>query len=157
MSELDERDRGILDALRANARLSNKQIAARVGIAESTCSERLRRLEKQGILRGYRADLDLRQLGVGLEALVTVRLRRHSFDDVAAFHGHAQTLPEIRAIFHMTGRTDFVLHVAVQDTNHLRSFALGSITSRPEVARIETALIYEHTENHALPRVVPSS
>ena len=142
--ELDRIDCEILAALQKNARLSNKELAARLGIAQSTCLERVRRMMEEGILRGFHARLDPHEIGIGLQALIAIRLSRHSRDLVEAFRAHALGVPEVVAFYHVTGADDFLLHVAVRDADHLREVALTAFTERPEVVRIETSLLFEH-------------
>ena len=97
---LDRIDRAILVALQQNARLTNKELAARVGLAESSCHERVKRLMQGGVLRGFHADVDPRVLGTGLQALVAVRLARHTSAAVASFRQAMLDLPEALAVFH---------------------------------------------------------
>lgn len=151
MSSLDRTDRALLALLREDARLSNKELAARAGIAPSTCSERLRRLEEQGVIRGYHADLDPGALGIGLRAVIAVRLRRHGADEVDRFRRHALDLPEVVSLSHVTGSTDFLVHVVVRSADHLRDLAVSSFTSWPEVAHIETSLVFQHDAKPGLP------
>ena len=87
---LDRTDRAIVGILQENARLSNKEIAGRVGIAQSTCSERIRRLEHAGVFRGFHADVDPAVVGVGLQAMIAVRLHRHETTQVARFREYAE-------------------------------------------------------------------
>ncbi|MEM7356382.1 MAG: Lrp/AsnC family transcriptional regulator [Acidobacteriota bacterium] len=148
---LDRIDREIIAALQKNARLSNKELAARIGVAQSTCLERFRRLCDDGVLTGFHADVDPKALGIGLQAIIAVRLGRHSRDLVRSFRAHALGLPEVLAIFHMAGKNDFLVHVAVRDSDHLRDLALSAFTTRPEVAHIETALIFEHAGKRRSP------
>jgi DNA-binding Lrp family transcriptional regulator len=141
---LDRTDHEIVAALRQNARLTNKELAGRVGLAESSCLERVRRLVGSGVLRGFHAEVDLKALGVGLQALVAVRLSRHTSAAVEAFRRSMLALPEAIAVFHVAGATDFLVHVAVRDSDELRDLVMRAFTSRPEVAHVETSLIYEH-------------
>ena len=142
--DLDRIDRALIAALQNNARTSNKELAASAGVAPSTSLERVRRMEADGVIRGYHAELDRPALGLALEALVSVSLRRHARPLVEAFQAHALALPEVVQVFHTTGASDFLVHVAVRDTEHLRALALAGFTERPEVARIETSLLFEH-------------
>ncbi len=144
MRELDRIDREILAALQKNARLPNKELAERLGIAQSTCLERVRRMVEEGILRGFHAWVDPKEVGIGLQAIVAIRLSRHSRDLVEAFRAHALSVPEVVAVYHTSGANDFLLHVAVRDAEHLREMALTAFTERPEVAHMETALLFEH-------------
>jgi DNA-binding Lrp family transcriptional regulator len=151
LRELDRIDCDILAALQKNARLSNKELAARLGIAQSTCLERVRRMLEEGILRGFHARLDPHLVGIGLQALIAIRLSRHSRDLVEAFRAHALAVPEVVALYHVTGANDFLLHVAVRDADHLRDLALTAFSGRSEVIHIETSLLFEHVPKHRWP------
>ena len=151
MRELDRTDRLLVGLLQKNARLSNKALAAAAGIAPSTCSERVRRLEDEGVFRGYSADVDPPALGIGLRALIAIRLRRHAASEVASFRENAMALDEVITISHVTGPNDFLVHVVVRDADHLRDLAVSGFTSLPEVAHIETALVFEHIDKQGLP------
>ena len=140
---LDRIDDAILQALQNNARITNRELAAEVGLAPSSCLERVRRLTDRGVLTGYRAEVDPAALGIGLQALVAVRLSRHSRDLVEGFRSHLLTLREVVSVFHMGGENDFLVHVAVRDADHLRDLALDAFTTRDEVRHIQTALVYE--------------
>ena len=147
---LDRIDREIVALLLKNARLSNKRIAGSVGIAQSTCSERIRRLEAAGVFRGFHAEVEPSVVGVGLQAMIAVKLHRHETSQVARFRAYAAQLGEVVAFYHMAGTTDFLVHVAVRDSDHLRDIAMGAFTAQPEVAHIETSIIFEHTRFRAL-------
>jgi DNA-binding Lrp family transcriptional regulator len=147
---LDRTDRRLIDELQRNARISNKELAERVGLAPSTCLERVRALRARGVVRGFHAEIDREVLGRSLEAMIAVRVRPHSRPRVDAFWEHALTLPEVIEVFHMTGADDFLLHVGVADTDALRDFVLDRLAARPEVGHIETSLVYQHATRPAL-------
>ena len=151
MPALDRTDFAILAALQNDARLSTKELAARVALAPSSCLERVRRLREEGVLTGYRAIVEPRALGIAMQALVFVTLARHARQQVKSFRQHALSLPEAIAVYHVAGQHDFLVHVGVRDANHLRDLAMDAFTSRREVARIETHLIFEHAPKAALP------
>jgi DNA-binding Lrp family transcriptional regulator len=153
---LDRIDSLLVSALQNNARLSNKELAARVGLAPSSCLERVRRLLDTGVLRGFHADVAPAALGVTLQAMIAVRLRQHSRDLAAAFRRHVDRLPEVIGLFHIAGENDYLLQVAVRDVDHLRNFTLDQLTARDEVAHVETALIFEHVRKWTLPDYRPS-
>ncbi len=148
---LDAIDRQILTLLQQDARLTNKALAEQVGIAASTCLERVRRLQARSLFEGFHARVNPDAVGLHLQAMVAIRLSRHTRDHVDSFRNHALTFPEVRNIFYVGGRTDFLLHVAVRDTGHLRHLALTAFSSRPEVDHIETNLVFEHVMNPVLP------
>jgi DNA-binding Lrp family transcriptional regulator len=151
MTALNRIDFAILAALQNDARLSNKELAAHVGLAPSSCLERVRRLRAKGVLTGFRALVEPRALGIAMQALVFVRLARHARKQVKAFRQHALSLPETVGLYHVAGQHDFIVHVGVRDANHLRDVAMDAFTSRREVARIETHLIFEHAPKPQLP------
>jgi DNA-binding Lrp family transcriptional regulator len=148
---LDRTDRRIVELLQNDGRLSNKALAAAVGIAPSTCSERVQRLRDNGVFRGFHADVDPGAVGVGLQALVVVRLRQHAEELVHRFWEHTAAMSEVISVYHLSGGNDFLCHVVVRDSDHLRKVAVSGFTSLPEVSHIETSLIFEHRAKRALP------
>ena len=151
MRPLDRIDYELLRLLRKNARLSNKELAARVGLAQSTCLERVRRLIDERILRGFHADVAPKALGIGIQAMIAIRLTRHSKDLVEAFQDYALGLDFVLGVYHMAGANDFLLHVAAPDAEGLRDLGMTAFTTRPEVAHLETALIFQHAISRDLP------
>lgn len=147
----DETDLMILHQLRNNARISNKSLAAKTGIAPSTCLARVRRLERNGVIAGYHAELAPGAVGVRIQAMIGVRMVRHVRADVEAFHAHAMAQKETVAIYHVAGADDFLVHVAARDTEHLRQMLLQAFTERPEVAHVETRLIFEQSRTGGYP------
>jgi len=149
--ELDRIDCAIIELLQNDARLTNKELAAAVGLAPSSCLARVQRLKQEGVLKGAHAEVNSEALGVGLQALIAVQLRQHSRDQVKAFWKHALSLPEVLAVFHVAGTHDFQVHVAVRDAHHLRDLAQDAFTTRREVSHIQTSLIFEWTRGHVMP------
>lgn len=151
MVSLDRTDRRMIAHLTKDARTSNKQLAAAVGLAPSTCSERLKRLEEAGVFTGFHATVDPAVLGIGLRALIAIRLRRHAANEVETFIQRAMGLDEVISVSHVTGANDFQVHVVVRGADHLRDLAVNAFTSWPEVAHIETSLVFAHHEKPGLP------
>lgn len=141
---IDQTDREILAALANNARLSNKELAARVGLAPSSCHERVRRLAQSGAIRGFHAEVNPAVLGYGIEAMIAVRIPQHSRQNFEAFRDYVVTIPEVVDVYHVSGEIDFLVHVVARDAQHLRDMALDRFLSRPEVGHIETELIFDH-------------
>ena len=139
---LDRIDYEILRLLQNNARISNKEIARKVGLAASTCLVRIRVLQNTGVITGFHAEIEPVSLGVGIQAMIAVRLIRHFKPDVDAFREHALSLSEVVQLYHVAGPIDFLIHVWARDSNHLRDLAMTAFTSREEVAHIETELIF---------------
>ena len=151
MPSLDRTDCAILRELQKNARIQNKTLAERVGIAESTCLQRVRRLRQEGVVAGYHAAVAPAALGIGLQAMVSVQLESHSRSIVEEFREGVRNRPEVVALYHLGGRTDFLLHVAVRDSEHLRDLILSAFTEREAVKQVETSLVFEREEMNEWP------
>lgn len=148
---LDRIDAEIVRLLQNDARLSNKRIAAAVGLAPSSVHERIKRLWQEKVLTGAHTEADPRRLGIGLEALLLIELAKHERDSVEYFLREVAEIPEVRSAHLITGRYDLVVHVVARDTRHLKDLALDQFTSRLGVTRIETSIIYETRTRHPLP------
>lgn len=148
---LDRTDFEILALLQKDARYSNKQIAAAVGLAPSSVHDRLKRLWSDRVLTGAHAEVDPKVLGIGLEALFLIELSKHERATVDQFMDEIVDIPEVRSAHLITGRYDLVVHVVARDTRHLKDLALDRFTNRPGVTRIETSIIYETKTRHELP------
>jgi Lrp/AsnC family leucine-responsive transcriptional regulator len=138
---MDELDQHILRALQEDGRQTNARLAARVGLSQSATLERVRRLERDGAIHGYRADVTAEALGVGLQAFVAAELNAHSSDHIEAFERGIVAVPGVRSCYHITGRFDYLLHVAVRDLEHLRRLIKSDIAAVPGVAKLETMLV----------------
>lgn len=140
---LDAVDRRIVTELMADGRLTNAALAARVGIAESTCIHRVRALRDSGVITGFRAEVDLAKLGLPLQAVVKVRLGSHNRDHVNSFHSILADIPGALRIFHVAGEDDYLVHVAVASAQELRDLVLEHINVHPVVRHTETQLVFE--------------
>jgi DNA-binding Lrp family transcriptional regulator len=143
---LDRTDRGLLAALLSDARIPNARLAEAAGVAPSTALVRVRALQRAGVIRGFRADVDPAAVGRPVQALVAVRLRAHDRAVIESFARRLPTLPEVIQTFHVAGADDYVLHVAVPDAERLRDFVLDHLTTHPAVAHTETNLVFTHSE-----------
>lgn len=152
---LDRTDFEILAALQNNARLSNKELAAKIGLAQSSCLERVRALTQAGVIKGYHAEVAMPALGIGLEALVAVRLVKHSREVFRALYSHMLSLPEVLSVFHVSGVNDLQVHVAVRDIQHLRDLIVEKFAIRAEVDHCETSVIFDSHRKHRLPCYTP--
>ena len=147
---LDATDRALLRELSRNARAPGSTLAAVAGIAESTVSLRVRRLQGDGYIRGYHADIDVAALGITVQALVSIKLVKHVREEVDAFRRSAPTWPGVIALFHMGGADDYLLHVASRSATDLRDFVLKYLAAHPAVLHTETNLIFEHVAGTGL-------
>ncbi len=144
MTELDAIDRAILRELQRDARISNRDLAAAVHVSPSTSSERTRALRAEGVIRGYHAEVALEALGRQVQALVAVAIRPPTRVLVEDFRDWASSLPEVIGVFVVSGASEFLLHVAVADTDALYAFLIDRLTGRAAVADVNTSVVYEH-------------
>ncbi|MCW2926666.1 MAG: transcriptional regulator, AsnC family [Thermoleophilia bacterium] len=151
ITPIDAVDELILGVLQDDARITNRELASRVGLSPSACLARVRALRERGIITGFAAELDLGRLGRPLQALVAIRLHTHARDVLDQFVDDLVELDETLSLFHLTGEADYLLHVAVADPEHLRDVVLDRLTIRPEVAQVTTSLMFEHHRSRPEP------
>ena len=140
---LDEIDLRLLAALSHEPEMTNKALAHRLGLAESTAAYRLRALRDRGVIRGRRLLIDHAALGFPLQAIVKVRLGSHDEAGVTSLLEALTRAPGIVQVFFMSGADDFHLHVAVRDAESLRDLVLQHVTRHRLVRQTETQLIFE--------------
>ncbi|TDD09378.1 Lrp/AsnC family transcriptional regulator [Nonomuraea deserti] len=151
---MDELDSAIVRLLQADARQSNRELARKLGIAPSTCLERVRALTRRGVIRGYHADIDPAALNRGVQAMVSVQVRPLSRAVINAFKASAADMPEVLSVFVLAGGDDFLLHVAVQDLDHLHAFLLDSLSKRKEIVGFRTSVVYQQVQK-TIPTPLP--
>ena len=146
--ELDTTDRELLRLLQGDARMTNNELAQRVGIAPSTCHGRVRRLIDSGVIRGFFADVDPAAVGRPLRAMVAVSLQSDARGQIRRFVGEIATHDEVIDVFFLAGTDDYLLHVATADTETLRQF-VEMLNGRREVAGTTTSLVFDHRRGGA--------
>ncbi len=140
---IDEIDRQILAALQNNARQTNKALAQAVGIAPSTALERVRLLEKRGIIRGYHADVDPAAVGGHLQAIVTVRLQPKTQTVIESVVSSLWALPEVVAVHLMSGVDDISVRVLASNAEHLRQVIVDGVSSIEGVVEERTSILFD--------------
>jgi DNA-binding Lrp family transcriptional regulator len=153
---MDELDSAIVEQLQRDGRQTNRELARRLGIAPSTCLERVRLLRRRGVIRGFTAQVDLAALGRHVQALVAVQVRPLSSKVINEFHDSVTGLPEVLAVFLLAGADDLVVHVAVQDVEHLRAFLLDRFSQRREIVSFRTSVVFQHSASTVITPAVPS-
>lgn len=140
----DRIDRQIIDQLRRNGRIPNAQLAESVGLSPSACHSRVKALQRRGIIRGFTADVDPTALGCSLQALVFVRIHPRARAGMEQFAAGLRERPEVAQLYFLGGSEDFLIHLWVRDSNHVRDFVLDALSANPAVAHTDTKLIFEH-------------
>ena len=138
---LDQIDRMILAELQADGRMTNVELAKRVGISAPPCLRRVRSLEEQGYIRGYHAEVDGRRLGFEVQVFAMVRLQSQAERDLAAFEQRCQDWPLVRECHMLNGEIDFILKCVAPDLTSFQQFLTGELLSTDNVASVKTSLV----------------
>lgn len=137
-TELDAIDSRILAALQADARLSNLELADRVGLSASPCLRRVRRLERDGYIEGYRAMLQRERIGLGLTVFLGVKIDGHANARASAFEEAVVAMPDVIACHMVSGESDYLLEVVVADLAHYQRFLVGQLLNMPIVREVRS-------------------
>jgi Lrp/AsnC family leucine-responsive transcriptional regulator len=135
---LDAIDRRIVAALQADGRLTNADLAQRVGLSPSPCLRRVNRLEREGYIEGYRAILRRDQIGLGLTVFVSVKIEGHADDKAVAFEEAVVTFPEVVSCHMVSGETDYLLEIVVPDLDQYRSFLIDKLLELTVVREVRS-------------------
>lgn len=136
----DEIDRQIMAHLQADGRMTNVDLADRVGLTAPPCLRRVRTLEEKGAIRGYHADLDPVWLGYTITVFAMVSLKSQAETDLEAFEAHVANIPEIRECYMLNGDIDFILKIVARDLSSFQQFLTTKLTTAPNVAHVRTSL-----------------
>jgi DNA-binding Lrp family transcriptional regulator len=136
----DRIDRQILAHLQQDGRMTNVELAERVGLTAPPCLRRVRALEEAGVIRGYHADLDPASLGFPITVFAMVSLRSQAEHDLAAFETHVADIPEVRECHMLNGEIDFILKIVASDLKSFQEILTTHLTPAPNVASVQTSL-----------------
>jgi Lrp/AsnC family transcriptional regulator, leucine-responsive regulatory protein len=148
---LEPRDLAILDLLQRDSRLSNQELAERVGMSTSACWRRVRALEEAGVIRGYRAEIDPRRAGFDFHAIIHVRLVRHAREIVERFVAEVMRHDEVRDCYATTGEADYHLRVLCRDLDAFNDFMERTLFRLDGIANIQTNLVLRHIKAPGAP------
>jgi len=138
--DLDAIDRLILGALQADGRLTNVELAERVGLSPSPCLRRVKRLEREGYIGGYRAVLPRSRVGLDLTVFVGVKIEGHADERADAMQEAVAAMPEVVAFHMITGEVDYLLEVVVPDLGHYQRFLLDKLLSLPIIKEVRSTI-----------------
>ncbi|WP_226531427.1 Lrp/AsnC family transcriptional regulator [Microbacterium paraoxydans] len=145
---LDAIDARIVQLLTADGRMTNAELAARLGVAPSTAHARLRALIDRGVITGFHASVDERKLGAGLQAIIGVTLRPSGRrESIVEFADRVRVLPSVIQVFFLGGDDDFLLHIAVSDSSEMREFVLEHLSAQSSVASTRTSIVFDYHRN----------
>ena len=141
VAKLDPIDRKILAELQADGRMTNVELARRVGISAPPCLRRVRTLEEAGFIRGYHARVDPRELGFEVQVFAMVRLQRQNEADLNAFEDRCRAWSLVRECHMLNGEIDFILKCAAPDLSTFQRFLTEELTAADNVASVKTSLV----------------
>lgn len=147
--DLDAIDRRIVAELQADARLSNVELADRVGLSPSPCLRRVKRLEQEGYIEGYRAALRRDRIGLGFSAFVGVKLESHANARALEFENTVRIWPEVVACHLVSGDADYFLEVVVPDLAHYQGFLVGKLLEMPIVREVKSNIALQTVKSGA--------
>ncbi|KQZ59285.1 MULTISPECIES: Lrp/AsnC family transcriptional regulator [unclassified Lysobacter] len=139
--ELDRTDLLLLAELQRQGRQTNAELAERVHLSASACLRRVQRLEREGVIAGYRAEVDPERIGLGLQAFVRVQLNHHDTDALESFRRFVNEWDEVVTCHALTGDMDYLLLVAVRDLEHFSHFLLDRLLNQAGVADINSSFV----------------
>ena len=140
-SRLDPIDRHILAELQADGRMTNVELAKRVGISAPPCLRRVRTLEEAGYIKGYHADIDAREMGFEVQVFAMVRLQSQAEADLSTFEGRCRAWPLVRECHMLNGEIDFILKCVAPDLSSFQSFLTEQLLKAENVANVKTSLV----------------
>jgi DNA-binding Lrp family transcriptional regulator len=140
-NKLDPIDRQILAELQADGRMTNVELAHRVGISAPPCLRRVRTLEEAGYIKGYHADIDARELGFEVQVFAMVRLQSQAEADLALFESRCKAWPLVRECHMLNGEIDFILKCVAPDLSSFQSFLTGELLKAENVSNVKTSLV----------------
>ena len=146
-ARLDAIDRKILKELQEDGRITNVELASRVGLTAPPCLRRVRALEESGAIRGYHAELDAATLGFTITVYAMVSLKSQAEDALRAFEDHIATLPAVRECHMLNGEIDFILKIVSKDLQSFQEFLTSHLTPAPNVASVKTSLVIRTSKN----------
>jgi DNA-binding Lrp family transcriptional regulator len=140
-NKLDPIDRRILAELQADGRMTNVELASRVGISAPPCLRRVRTLEESGYIKGYHADIDAREMGFEVQVFAMVRLQSQAEADLATFEARCRAWPLVRECHMLNGEIDFILKCTAPDLSSFQSFLTSELLKAANVANVKTSLV----------------
>ncbi|MGB1557555.1 MAG: Lrp/AsnC family transcriptional regulator [Oceanococcaceae bacterium] len=147
MTSLDRINNKILQELLHDGRVTNSELADRVGLSPSACLRRVQELERSGVIKGYRAVLDRAALGVGFTAYIAVGLSSHTSESQSAFEEAIVQIPEVRECHNVTGVFEYLLRVETRDLAAYKIFHTDVLGTLPQVSTITTHVVMESVKD----------
>lgn len=144
--KLDVIDWAILRELQADGRITNVELAKKVGLSAPPCLRRVRALEEAGLIEGYHAAINAKALGFGVTVFAMVGLDSQHEDDLEAFEDYIRAQPVVRECFMLNGEVDFILKCVARDLDEFQTFLTRALTPAPHVASVKTSFVIRQSK-----------
>lgn len=138
---LDNIDIQLLELLQNNAKLNTKELAAKIGLSTTPTFERIKRLERSGIITSYRAVINKKKIGINLQVVCRVSLKSHNLDEISAFEKAVIHLKNVQSCYHIAGDFDYSLFVEIADIETYHHFLKYQLTSIPNIANVQSSFV----------------
>jgi len=145
--DLDDADKKILRLLQENARLTNKDLAKKLGLSITPIFERVRKLEKRGFIKKYVAVLDHEKVNRGMTVFLHIKMQSHNHESIERLMQEVQSLEEVMECYHVTGETDFLMKVLVPDMRAYEDFVLGKLTKIQGIGNINSSIVMREVKH----------
>jgi Lrp/AsnC family transcriptional regulator, leucine-responsive regulatory protein len=145
--DLDDADKKILRLLQENARLTNKDLAKKLGLSITPVFERVRKLEKRGFIKKYVAVLDHEKVNRGMTVFLHIKMQSHNHESIEHLMKEVQSLEEVMECYHVTGETDFLMKVLVPDMRTYEEFVLGKLTKISGIGNINSSIVMREVKH----------
>ena len=156
MAKIDDIDKQILSFLNEDAFISNKEMATRLGMSPTPIHERIKRMERDGVIKGYKAIIDTHKLGKTLTVFCEITLKEHAANYLNQFEKDAMALAEVQECFCVSGNSDFLLKVVVSDMDDYRNFILHKLASLKNIGNAQSHFVMNEVENKTFTPWFPS-
>lgn len=139
--KLDKQDHFILELLKENSKLGMKEVANKIGLTVTPTYERIKRLERTGVIRGYTVTLDKNAIGKNLQIFCQVTLKEHNLELLNAFENEVVTLPQVSACYHIAGDYDYTLLIEVANMDAYQDFLRKKLATLPSIANVQSSFV----------------
>lgn len=151
-AHIDKTDLKILKILQENGRITNLQLSNEIGLSPAPTLERVKKLEKNGVIKSYHAQVNEQELGLGMHAFMMVTLLRHKNNAISNFNQQITQIEEVVKCYYITGGSDYLLEVRVRDVQAFERLVMGKLSKIPEIGHMQTLVVLSKVkESHIAP------
>ncbi|MDX2188993.1 MAG: Lrp/AsnC family transcriptional regulator [Bacteroidota bacterium] len=151
--KLDTTDKKILEILQKDGNITNSQLAKDIGLSPAPTLERVKKLEQSGLIKGYHAELNTKQLGLGVTVFLMITISSHKINQINTFIEKITKLEEILEVYHITGAGDFLVKILVEDIDNYHKFLMEKLSQIEEIGNMTSMIVLANYKENAIIRV----